>query len=349
MSNNNSYCIIMAGGTGRRFWPYSRKALPKQFLDFFGTGRTLLQQTVDRYKQIVPPGNIYIATYRDYEDLVKTQLPDLMPYQLLIEEERRNTAPAIAYASTVIQKANPDATIVVAPCDQLILKPEAFRESILKGLDFASRADRLVTVGIKPTRAETGYGYIQISEEKEEEEGFHHIKTFIEKPALEFAEMFVQNNEFFWNTGIFIWHVNTILNAFRHLLGDRFPSPDDEKPDFSACPNISIDYSILEHAENRFVEVCDFGWADIGTWQALYDASPKDINHNVIVNSNTLLYDCHNNIISMPPGQLAVVQGLEGYLVAMHGNALLVCKKEDQTAIRKFVNDVEMKFGEQYS
>lgn len=349
MSNNNFYCIIMAGGTGRRFWPYSRKALPKQFLDFFGTGKTLLQETVDRYKKIVPPENIYIATYRDYKELIRSQLPDLKESQLIIEEERRNTAPAIAYASHVIQTVNPHASIVVAPCDQLILKGEEFKDAILRGLEFASHSDKLITIGIKPTRPETGYGYIQIDEEESEEKGFHRIKTFIEKPAAEFAEIFVHSNEFFWNTGIFIWHVDTILKAFHDMMAEDCPQLEKDRPDFSSCPNISIDYSILERAENRYVEVCDFGWADLGTWEALYDASPKDTHRNVIINSNTLLYDSHDNIILMPEGQLAVIQDLSGYLVAAHGNALLICKKDDQTAIRKFVNDVEMKFGEKYS
>lgn len=347
MSNINYYCVIMAGGIGRRFWPYSRKALPKQFLDFFGTGRTLLQQTYDRYKQIIPPENIYITTHRDYKELVKNLLPEVDESRLIVEEERRNTAPAIAYASHVIQKVNPDATIVVAPSDHLILKMNEFKQAILKGMEFASHSGKLLTLGIKPSYPETGYGYIQIDEK--EKDNFYKVKTFIEKPAREFAEVFVQSNEFYWNSGIFIWHVNTILQAFHEMMAEVCPRVECDTPDFSACPNSSIDYSIMEKANNVYVQLCDFGWADIGTWGSLYDASPKDGNRNVIVNSNTLLYNCKENIILMPEDKLAVIQDLEGYLVVERGNALLICKKDDQNAIRKFVNDVEMKFGEKYS
>lgn len=347
MSNINYYCVIMAGGIGRRFWPYSRKALPKQFLDFFGTGRTLLQQTYDRYKQIIPPENIYITTHRDYKELVKNLLPEVDESRLIVEEEHRNTAPAIAYASHVIQKVNPDATIVVAPSDHLILKMDEFKQAILKGMEFASHSGKLLTLGIKPSYPETGYGYIQIDEK--EKDNFYKVKTFIEKPAREFAEVFVQSNEFYWNSGIFIWHVNTILQAFHEMMAEVCPRVECDTPDFSACPNSSIDYSIMEKANNVYVQLCDFGWADIGTWGSLYDASPKDENRNVIVNSNTLLYNCKENIILMPEDKLAVIQDLEGYLVVERGNALLICKKDDQNAIRKFVNDVEMKFGEKYS
>lgn len=347
MSNINYYCVIMAGGIGRRFWPYSRKALPKQFLDFFGTGRTLLQETYDRYKQIIPPENIYITTHRDYKELVKNLLPEVDESRLIVEEERRNTAPAIAYASHVIQKVNPDATIVVAPSDHLILKMDEFKQAILKGMEFASHSGKLLTLGIKPSYPETGYGYIQIDEK--EKDNFYKVKTFIEKPAREFAEVFVQSNEFYWNSGIFIWHVNTILQAFHEMMAEVCPRVECDTPDFSACPNSSIDYSIMEKANNVYVQLCDFGWADIGTWGSLYDASPKDENRNVIVNSNTLLYNCKENIILMPEDKLAVIQDLEGYLVVERGNALLICKKDDQNAIRKFVNDVEMKFGEKYS
>lgn len=345
--NNNYYCIIMAGGMGRRFWPYSRKALPKQFLDFFGTGQTLLQQTFDRYKKIVPTNNIYITTHKDYKQIVLDLLPEITEGQLIIEEERRNTAPSIAYASHIIHKINPDATIVVAPSDHLILKAEEFKEAILKGLEFASKNDKLVTLGIKPNRPETGYGYIQIDEEKKGD--FYKVKTFIEKPAREFAEIFVQSNEFYWNSGIFVWHVNTILKAFHEMMSEICPRVECDIPDFTSCPNISIDYSIMEKADNVYVQLCDFGWADLGTWDALYDASPKDENHNVIINSNTSLYNCKNSIILVPEGQLAVVQDLDGYLVASRDNVLLICKKDDHDAIRKFVNDVEMKFGEKYS
>ena len=261
--------------------------------------------------------------------MVRKQLPELQESQVLVEEERRNTAPAIAYASHVIQKINPNATIVVAPSDHLILKQDEFKEAILKGLDFASKNNKLVTLGIKPNRPDTGY--------------------FIEKPAKEFAEIFIQSDEFYWNSGIFVWHVNSILEAFHELMPDLCPRVECDQPDFASCPNISIDYSIMEKADNVYVQLCDFGWADLGTWESLYDASPKDVNQNVIIHSNTLLYNSKDNIISLPEGQLAVIQDLEGYLIAAHDNALLICKKDNQDAMRKFINDVEMKFGEKYS
>lgn len=344
---NHYYCIIMAGGIGKRFWPYSRKILPKQFIDFFGTGQTLLQQTYERYKQIVDPSHIYVTTHKDYKELVRESIPEITENQLILEEERRNTAPSIAYATHVIQQVDPNATIVVAPADHLILKANEFKEAITKGLDFAAHNNKLVTLGIKPHRPETGYGYIQIDEEKDGD--FYKVKTFIEKPAREFAEIFVQSNEFYWNSGIFIWQVDTILKAFHEMMPDICPRVECDSPDFTACPNISIDYSIMEKASNVYVQLCDFGWADLGTWESLYDASPKDKEGNVIIHSNSLLYNSKNNIVSVPKGHLAVIQDLDGYLIANQGNVLLICKKDDQDSIRKFVNDVEMKFGETYS
>ena len=347
MSNNNFYCVIMAGGTGRRFWPYSRKALPKQFLDFFGSGQTLIQQTYERYRQIVLPENIYISTYKDYKDIVLELLPEVKESQLIIEEEHRNTAPAIAYASHVIQKMNPDATVIMAPSDNMVLKQEEFKQAVLKGMEFASHSGKLIVMGIKPTYPETGYGYIQVSEEREGD--FCKIKTFIEKPAREFAEVFVQGNEFFWNSGIFIWHIDTILKAFHEMLSDICPRVECDRPDFSSCPNSSFDTSIMEKVNNVYVQLCDFGWADIGTWGALHDLLPKDEERNVVIDSNTMLYGCKNNLIMMPKDKLAVIQDLEGYLVVEKDNVLLICRKDDQNAIRKFVNDVEMRFGEKYS
>lgn len=337
----------MAGGTGKRFWPYSRKELPKQFLDFFGTGKTMLRMSYERCEGLIEPENIYITTHVDYINTVKEILPEIKEEQIIIEEERRNTAPSLAYASHVIQKKNPNATIVVIPSDQLVLNIESFKNSITKGLEFASSSEKLINVGIKPTRPETGYGYIQIDDDNRIDD-FCKVKTFIEKPALEFAEVFIQSNEFYWNSGIFIWHVDTIMKAFHENMTDVCPNLECDSPNFSSCPNISIDYSIMEKANNVYLQICDFGWADIGTWQSLYDASPKDINHNVILNSNTLLYGCKNNIIQMPKDKLLVAEGLEDYLIAEHKNVLLICKKDNQNTIRKFVNDAEMKFGEEY-
>ena len=349
MPKNNYFCLIMAGGVGRRFWPCSRKALPKQFLDFFGMGKSFLRMTYDRYRQIVPEENIYVSTHVDYRELVTNIIPELKGNRLICEDERRNTAPAITYAMRVISRDNPEATVVVAPCDHLILKDDEFRESILRGLDFASRYDKLLTIGIRPGRPETGYGYIQIGERDENEPDFYKVKTFIERPAREFAEMFVQSNEFFWNSGIFLWSIKTIERALAEHTNNISQYTDREDPDFASCPNISIDFSLLEKADNVYVQICDFGWAHLNTWESLYEAAPKDRGGNVVLNCNTLLYDCRNNVIALPKGKLAVLQGLEGFLVAISGDVLLVCRKDDQNAIRKFINDVEMRFGEKFS
>ena len=336
----------MAGGIGSRFWPYSRKSKPKQFLDFFGTGRTLLQQTFDRYSKIVPKENIFIATNSQYEELVKEQLPQLDKEQILPEPARRNTAPCVAWASYHIQKMNPDANIIVAPADHLILKEDEFIEAIDKGLDFVAQSPQLLTLGIKPNRPETGYGYIQIADEKQGE--FFRVKTFIEKPQLEFAEVFVESDEFYWNSGIFLWNVNTILEAFQTHMPDMYEKIIQGNDDFESWPNISIDYGIMEKADNVYVQLCNFGWADLGTWGSLHEASPKDQNKNVIINGNTLLYNCNNNIIAMPEGKLAVLQGLEDYLVADTKNVLLICRKDDESTIRRYVNDVQIKLGDNF-
>lgn len=346
MTESNNYCVIMAGGIGSRFWPYSRKNKPKQFLDFFGMGRTLLQQTFDRYSKIVPEENIFVATNSQYEELVKEQLPQLSEQQILLEPARRNTAPCVAWASAHIQKMNSDANIIIAPADHLILKEREFVESITKGLEFVAQSSQLLTLGIKPNRPETGYGYIQIADEKLDD--FYKVKTFIEKPQLEFAEVFVESDEFYWNSGIFLWKASTILEAFRIHMPEMYEKIKNNDEDIESWPNISIDYGIMEKAENVYVQLCNFGWADLGTWGSLHEASPKDQHKNVIINGNTLLYDCNNNIIAIPEGKLAVLQGLEDYLVADTSNVLLICRKDDESTIRRYVNDVQIKLGDEF-
>ena len=336
----------MAGGIGSRFWPYSRKDKPKQFLDFFGTGQTLLQQTFDRYSKIVPKENIFIATNIQYEELVKEQLPDLNEDHILLEPTRRNTAPCIAWASIHIKQLNPNANIIVAPADHLILKEVEFIEAITKGLEFVAQSPQLLTLGIKPSRPETGYGYIQIAEDKDGI--FYKVKTFIEKPQLEFAQVFVESNEFYWNSGIFLWNVNTILKAFETHIPEICETFKSYENDLEALPNISIDYAIMEKAENVYVQLCNFGWADLGTWGALHEASPKDQHKNVIMKGHTLLYECKDNIIAIPKGKLAVLQGLEDYLIADTDNVLLVCRKDDENSIRRYVNDVQVKLGDEF-
>ena len=359
MTNSNNYCVIMGGGIGSRFWPYSRKNLPKQFLDFFGTGRSLIQQTFDRYKKIVPIENIFITTNVLYKELIQEQLPELDKSQILLEPTRRNTAPCIAWASYHIKKLNPNANVIVAPSDHLILKEDEFKAAILKGLEFVSNSPQLLTLGIKPNRPETGYGYIQIEEEKQGE--FFKVKTFIEKPQLEFAKVFVESGEFYWNSGLFMWNVNTIIKANEALLPELTsklaPGKDvygtvQEKQfideNFPACPNVSIDFGIMEKADNVYVSLGDFGWSDLGTWGALYDLSPKDEAGNVALKCKSLIYNSKDNIVVLPDNKLAVIDGLEGYLIAESDNVLLICKKDEEHTIRKYVNDAQIKLGEEY-
>lgn len=359
MTNSNSYCVIMGGGIGSRFWPFSRKSLPKQFLDFFGTGRSLLQQTFDRFSKIIPAENIFVVTNEQYFSLVKEQLPELSDDQILLEPTRRNTAPCIAWASYHIKALNPDANIVVAPSDHLILKEGEFLAAVSKGLDFASHSTNLLTLGIKPNRPETGYGYIQVDEQRDGD--FYKVKTFTEKPELELAKVFLESGEFYWNSGLFIWNVNSIIKAFEEFLPElvvKFKTDENiyctEKErafiseNFPACPNVSIDFGIMEKADNVFVLMGDFGWSDLGTWGSLYDLSEKDENNNVAINCSTLLYESKDNIVVLPEGKLAVLQNMEGYLIAESDNVLLICKKDEEHSIRKFVNDAQIKMGEDY-
>ena len=342
ITNKDNFCVIMGGGIGSRFWPFSRKTLPKQFLDFFGTGRSLLQQTFDRFKQVIPTENILVVTNDLYADLVKEQLPELNSEQILLEPTRRNTAPCIAWAAYHIRALNPNANIVVAPSDHLILKESEFLSAIEKGLAFVAKSDKLLTLGIKPNRPETGYGYIQVAE-------------------LELAKVFIESGEFYWNAGLFMWNVNSIIKAGELLLPelatklaagkDVYGTPEEKKfidENFPACPNVSIDFGIMEKADNVYVSLGDFGWSDLGTWGSLYDLSQKDESENVTLKCRSLLYNSKNNIVVLPQNKLAVIDGLEGYLIAESDNVLLICKKDEEHSIRKYVNDAQIKLGEDY-
>jgi len=359
----NTYCVIMAGGIGSRFWPLSKSRMPKQFLDIMGTGRTFLQQTYDRFKKVCPDENFYVVTSVDYKNLVLSQLPELDECQVLLEPLRRNTAPCIAYASYKIQTINPDARIIVAPSDHMILKEDVFIEEITKGLDFVEHHDALLTLGITPNRPETGYGYIQVENSTPvgSIENLHKVKTFTEKPNLELAKIFLESGEFFWNSGIFIWSLKSILSAFEKHLGTvselfrkgyKLYGTTDEVPflnkTYSECQNISIDYGIMEKAANVYVMCSDFGWSDLGTWGSLYDNSVKDDHNNVVTGKNVMLYGSTGCIINMPQNKLVVLHGLDGYIVVESEDTLLVCKKEDEQQIRQFVNDVWMSKGEHY-
>ena len=353
----------MAGGIGSRFWPLSKSDMPKQFLDILGTGRTFLQQTYDRLKKICPNENFYVVTSVDYKDLVMRQIPELNESQILLEPLRRNTAPCIAYACYKIQKVDPNANIIVAPADHYIQQEDAFLEELWKGLEFVEENDALLTLGIKPSRPETGYGYIQIESAKEvaDVKNLHKVKTFTEKPDLQLAKIFLESGEFFWNSGIFIWSLPSIMKAFNtHLSwlselfdkGNKLYGTSDEvhflNKTYSECQNISIDYGIMEKASNVYVLCSDFGWTDLGTWGSLYENSKKDDQRNVVSGRNVMLYGAKDCIVNMPNEKLVVLHGLEGYIVVESEGTLMVCRKEDEQQIRQFVNDVRMNKGEQY-
>ena len=372
----------MAGGVGSRFWPFSREEKPKQFLDFFGTGRSLLQMTVDRFRPIVPIENMYIVTNVAYKQLIMEQIPDLKEVQILCEPARRNTAPCIAYATAHIRalclkragltaknqdwsRPEMQANIVVAASDHLILEEEKFRQTILKAFDFVSKNNAICTLGMNPTRPETGYGYIQFvadklndklkikNEKLKIEDGIYPVKTFTEKPSLEMAKVFLESGDFLWNSGIFIWNLQTISEAFRYLLpavADRFREGEllmgTEKEEefieqiFPKCPNISIDYGIMEKADNVYVIPSSFGWSDLGTWGSLYELSEKDEHRNVSLHSETHYYDAEGNIVVLEPGKVAIVQGVNDMIIVEEKGALLVCRKDQEQRIKEFTNNL---------
>ena len=363
----NNYCVIMAGGVGSRFWPFSRNNKPKQFLDFFGTGRSLLQMTVDRFRPIVPIENVLVVTNVLYRDMVLEQIPDMQPNQVLCEPARRNTAPCIAYAVAHIEAMarlsgkSGKANIVVAPSDHLILQEDKFRQTIEQGFAFIQEHDALLTLGMKPTRPETGYGYIQMGD-KEACQGIHKVKAFTEKPNLELAKVFLESGDFFWNSGIFIWNIDAIRTAFRAFLPDiatkfmdgaSFMGTDQEdafiQQMFPTCPSISIDYGVMEKAQNVYVMPSDFGWSDLGTWGSLYELSEKDEHQNVTLHSVANYYDSHGNIVTLPKGHLAVIHGLEDSIVAESDGVLLICKREAEQQIRQFFMDAEVQYEGKFS
>jgi mannose-1-phosphate guanylyltransferase len=355
--NKNNYVVIMAGGIGSRFWPFSRASFPKQFHDVLGTGKTMIQQTCERFENICPKENIFIVTNSFYKDLVKTQLPFLSDDQILCEPVGRNTAPCAAYACYKIYRKNSDANIIVAPSDHVILKEQEFEKRINLALDLAAKNDVLITLGIKPGRPDTGYGYIQFIEENQE---IKKVKTFTEKPALELAEKFVESGEFLWNAGIFVWNVNSAIKAFEKYLPDiaeifaegnhKYWSPEENtfiETAYSQCKNISIDNGIMEKAKNVYVLPSEFGWSDVGTWKSLYDVSLKNTEGNV-VSGNTMLYDTTNCIIKTPFDKLVVVEGLEDYIVAEFDGVLMICNKNNEQRVKEFVADAKAQKGDRF-
>ncbi|MES2796405.1 MAG: mannose-1-phosphate guanylyltransferase [Bacteroidota bacterium] len=344
--NQNNYLIIMAGGAGTRFWPISRNNNPKQFHDVLNTGRTLLQQSADRFKNICPHSNIYVVTSLQYVEIVKDQLPFLSDNQVLAEPFRKNTAPCIAYACYKIGVINPHANIIISPADHIILNEIEFEKKINICIEAAKNSPNLLTLGIKPTRPDTGYGYIKFESGTEE---VKKVSKFLEKPVLDKAIEFVESGEYVWNAGIFIWNLTSFKSAFGKLMPEMaeqfqlgmshyFTENEIEYINniYSTCENISIDYALLEKADNVSVVLGDIGWSDLGTWKSLHETSNKDESNNV-VDGQIVLRETKNSIIKTPDSILAVVQGLDGYIVAFHDNVLMICKKEEEQNVKSFV------------
>lgn len=359
--DNNRYCVIMCGGVGSRFWPFSRDNMPKQFLDFFGTGRSLLQMTVDRVSPVIPKENIILVTNAKYADIIRRQLPDIPAGNILFEPARRNTAPCICWASHHIMARCPDAVVATLPSDHLVLKEEAFARAISSGLDFVASGGRLLTLGIRPTAPNTGYGYIQLGRPVEGSDDIRKVKSFTEKPNPEMARIFLDSGEFFWNAGIFIWRAADILESFSEFCPDmaqlfdsgvgKYATPLEHEfisANFPSAQSISIDYAVMEKASNVYVKTVDLGWSDLGTWNALYEISPRGADGNVTQNCNVLAPDCSRSIFAVGGEKIVVASGLDGYIVADNGNALLIYPLAEEQKIRQIVNDVKARFGEKY-
>jgi len=352
----------MAGGVGSRFWPLSRREKPKQFLDILGTGETLIQQTFRRFKLVCPEENIFVVTNAEHSNLVVEQL-GIDPSHVLGEPLRRNTAPCLAYGTFRILKENPEAVIAVTPSDHLIVKEEKFCEEIKNCFDFAKDHDGLVTLGIKPDRPETGYGYIQ-ADQKKPVKGYGKllkVKTFTEKPNADLARVFLESGDFYWNSGIFIWSIKSILTAFEKHMPDMYVVFDEGRALFGTkqeksfigktyaeCRSISIDYGIMEKADNVYVMCTDIGWSDLGTWSSLYSHSAIDKKGNSIVQGRVFSYDDKGNIFNISPGKVAVVQGLKDYIVVESDDVLLIVKKEEEQNIKNYLDDVKKATGEKY-
>ncbi|WP_396178009.1 mannose-1-phosphate guanylyltransferase [Flavobacterium sp.] len=350
--NNNYYAIVMAGGVGSRFWPVSTAEFPKQFHDMLGCGVTLLQKTFSRLEQLIPPENILILTNERYNDLVLEQLPKVHPNQILLEPAMRNTAPCILYATLKIQKLNPNAMMVVAPSDHWIENETAFIEDLQTAFDFCEKNDALMTLGIQPTFPNTGFGYIEFN--KEDKNQIKKVQQFREKPDYETAKKFLESGNFLWNGGIFIWSVQSVLQAFERfqpqllaLFSEGIPTYNTQAEsefitqNYALAENISIDYAVMEHAENVFVLPARFDWNDLGTWGSLYDKLPKDVNENAIINSKVIIENASNNIIRSNAKKLIIVDGLNDFIIVDHNDVLLIYPKSKEQEIKSLIEKVK--------
>ena len=360
MQNKHHYVAIMAGGIGSRFWPMSRTAYPKQFLDVLNTGKTLIQWTYERYLPFIPAENIFIVTSSEYVDIVKKQFPQLPEQNILAEPSKKNTAPCIAYISFKLAQIDPKATFIVAPSDHLILEQENFQKIVEKALDFVSNINALATLGIKPTNPNTGYGYIQY-EGLEVSNGVYKVKTFTEKPTQEIAESFLASGDFLWNAGIFAWKASVILKAFEKYQPEMFELFDQEKANFNTenekqaiekiypqCTNISIDIAIMEKADNVYVLPSAFGWSDLGTWNSAYENMEKDYFGNAVASNNVIVIDATKCMINAPKDKLVVVQGIDDFIIVDTKDVLLICSKEKEQSIKEYVAEVKRHKGDKY-
>ena len=354
MAQSNNHLVIMAGGVGSRFWPMSTTEHPKQFIDVLGVGRTLLQLTYDRFSGVVPSDNLWVVTNQKYVDLVHEQLPEMPLNHILSEPCRRNTAPCIAYVSWRIKKENPKANIVVSPSDHVVMDNTEFRRVVTNCMKFTAETDAIVTLGMKPTRPETGYGYIQadLSTASARNKEIYRVDHFREKPDLETAERYIRQNNFFWNAGIFIWSASTIVNAFRiyqpgvarifeQIMNVLGTSEEQRVIDevYPECENISVDYAIMERAEEIFGCPASFGWSDLGTWGSLMAQSQRDLYGNAIIGNEIHLFDSRNCIVHTTEERKVVIQGLDGYIVAEQGGKLLICKLSEEQRLKQFTGE----------
>lgn len=351
MAYKNNHLVIMAGGVGSRFWPMSTAEKPKQFIDVLGVGRTLLQLTLDRFEGICDPQNVWVVTNEKYADIVRQQLPEVPAGNVLCEPCRRNTAPCIAYVSWRIKKKDPKANVVVTPSDHIVVNGEEFRRVVNQCMKFTSETDAIVTLGMKPTRPETGYGYIQadLSTSSPRNKEIFRVDSFREKPSQEKAMEYIRNKSYFWNAGIFIWGVGTIVNAFRvyqpainrvfESLLPVYGTPREQEEinkRFPECESISVDYAIMEKAEEIYVFPASFGWSDLGTWGSLLENSERDIHGNSLIGENIDVYETTNCIVHATQEKRVVVQGLDGFIVAECDNTLLICRLSDEQRIKQF-------------
>jgi mannose-1-phosphate guanylyltransferase len=358
--NEHQYAVIMAGGIGSRFWPMSRQDFPKQFLDILNTGQTLIQSTFQRLTDFIPPENIYVVTSFEYIHIVKEQLPAIRKENILGEPSRKNTAPCIAYISFKLMQRDPKATLIVAPADHLVLDRIAFKKVCLEALSFVTKHNALVTLGIPPLQPNTGYGYIQ-REPQSVTDNVYKVKTFTEKPNLELAKTFLASGDFLWNAGIFVWQVKNIIKAFESYMPEMYDVFIAEKDVFNTaeekkavehiyplCTNISIDFGIMEKANNVYVIPSSFGWSDLGTWNSAYENLEKDYLGNAIAGENVMIIDAAKCIVHSGNKKLIVLQGLEDYIVVDTHDVLLVCKREKEQEIKDYVAEVRRNIGDEY-